>query len=73
MKEYKIETLEDMAKIPADRLAAFWPDLQQWILSIQTIKATGIEPFNSSIKWIDDGENNFDFNITIIKPDESGS
>jgi hypothetical protein len=64
-KEYKIDTIEDMAAIPEEALSRFLeelPDMLAMLRSFAALKAAMpegvIELRSEPITWIDDGERN---------------
>lgn len=57
MKEYKIESVTDIAKIPADRMDAFYEDLKVYVSAVRDAPEMlqGIIK-NTGMVWCDDGE-----------------
>ena len=70
-KEYKIETLSDIAAIPAESLDNFFVDLKSWLELRKGVEmaneAMGFEAIAvpQHIGWIDDGKNDIELNFSV--------
>lgn len=76
-QEYRIETVADFGKIPADRLDVFLEEFrgilqtQAEIQSMLALVGVPVEAVFQTITWIDDGEKNKTLNLGGIKIDLS--
>lgn len=73
-KEYKINEIKDILKIPTDRLGVFFEELAEVVFDIKEITdslndADLIEQCRNIsldvLTWIDDGEKKKEFNLSV--------
>ena len=70
-KEYRIETVNDMLKIPADKVDHFLVDLRNYLNTINHLKTLADEvDTGGGFTWVDDGKHDHKFNVTFEEKDD---
>lgn len=55
-KRYIIKTVDDIVKIPTDRLPFFFADLAHYHEQLTQLQKSGIRVITGNFVWVDDGE-----------------